>query len=581
MKTRSESSESDSRIAEAVTATRPGVPRTPRPTESRGRPLPALRVGAVAATVAAALSFFACGAGAERDDSLAADTVARDAGIQRDAGLSPDAEPGGPDLPARSDVSPGPSGCSFVCAPLDPFGEEGPGWRLDFGGEPWRATLTLGCAEEGCARGGYAVCVERPEGVERCVCPAVDFERDRSFRLIAPAGSDPANGAGSTIRVVCDDAASWICPGEGAGSSEDRRIYPVVADRVLLQTFLVGGPADDRIVVGFESGGEAGAGGSDQPDAPAICTVVQRRASEDWGLRQRWEVMAGEGDDTVYAAFDTEMVYGQGGDDTIFGSPGDDRIQGDYEEADTGPWGHDVLFGGLGNDVIWGGPGDDILVGGPDEPVEGRRDVDVLWGDVRGRDYGGGAEGAACNPDSGSDVLSGGYDVDFLFGCDGEDTLDGGPGADLLFGCGWPDGRDCDETTANVLEGGAGDGADVLFGSSGPDTLRGGGGDDVLFGGAGGDRLEGGPGADRLDGGEGPDALCDDAGDGDALDGGPGADFLCDTAGDEDRAFCGPTDGAGADAGRGADDTWAGCEDCRGCDPARNDEAACRAACVP
>ncbi len=130
---------------------------------------------------------------------------------------------------------------------------------------------------------------------------------------------------------------------------------------------------------------------------------------------------------------------------------------------------------------------------------------------------------------NGRDVVFGSSYGDKIYGGLGKDELYGLDGDDYLSG-----GNDTD-----WLYGGKG--ADTLHGNADRDFLYGEDGNDALFGGDGGDFLYGGDGADVLSGGDGWDFLF----------GGAGADLLNGNTGDDLLAGSG-----GADTlfgGRGAD----------------------------
>jgi Ca2+-binding RTX toxin-like protein len=61
----------------------------------------------------------------------------------------------------------------------------------------------------------------------------------------------------------------------------------------------------------------------------------------------------GDGDDTVNAGIDGEIVDGGAGDDVLHGGAGDQILRGDD--------GTDTLYGGPGADTLSGGPGTDIV----------------------------------------------------------------------------------------------------------------------------------------------------------------------------------------------------------------------------
>lgn len=113
--------------------------------------------------------------------------------------------------------------------------------------------------------------------------------------------------------------------------------------------------------------------------------------------------------------------------------------------------GSEFLFGGVGNDTIVGGGGNDLLEGG-----------------------------------GGDDLLISTAGNDSLAGFEGGDTLLGGPGNNLLLGEG---------------------GDDLLFAGEGYDTLRGGDGGDLLIAGVGSSVLEGDTGDDTQVGGRSGSAV--------------------------------------------------------------------------
>ena len=258
-----------------------------------------------------------------------------------------------------------------------------------------------------------------------------------------------------------------------------------------------------------------------------------------------------EGDDDIYAAFQTGPVDALDGDDVIHASFGGMSVDGGagfdivdyasfawlygYERSDflitiSGDGSVEVsltaaaegdgftdqlvnverlLFAdGVSVEVpqpltLPGGAGADELVGGgADDVLRGRRGADLLDGL------------------GGADKLVGNRGADRLLGGDGRDDLDGGLGADRLRG-----GRDADDLDGSrggdrLFGGGGADdldgsrGADRLFGGRGADVLNGGGQRDKLWGGDGDDRLSGGRGKDVLWGGDGADRFEVDSGDG-------------------------------------------------------------------
>ena len=196
-----------------------------------------------------------------------------------------------------------------------------------------------------------------------------------------------------------------------------------------------------------------------------------------------------EGNDTIRATGDGEMVLGRGGDDNITGTSGKDYIIGDG--------GDDTIRGGGNDDFIYGGDGDDRVYG-----------------------------------EGGDDFIRGDGGDDFMIGGSGSDTLDGGAGDDTVsyassdtsvaydlsrmnsegysMGIGGDAAGDMLRNVENIT-GSARD--DFLAGNDATNEIRGGSGSDMLVGRAGDDRLYGGAGSDILLGGAGRDVLDGGAGD--------------------------------------------------------------------
>ncbi len=162
-------------------------------------------------------------------------------------------------------------------------------------------------------------------------------------------------------------------------------------------------------------------------------------------------VIATQGDDTVFGTETGEFIDGQGGndvlvgnggDDTVMGGEGDDSIVAGIVDGDEGFDGNDLYVGGDGNDTI-----------SFESTVDG---VNVDLGNE-----------SATGPETGDDIV---IDIENVFGGSGEDTITG-------------DSRD------NILCGN--DGNDLIDGADGDDTLIGGGGGDTIDGGAGNDLIYG------------------------------------------------------------------------------------------
>ena len=122
----------------------------------------------------------------------------------------------------------------------------------------------------------------------------------------------------------------------------------------------------------------------------------------------------------------------------------------------------------------------------------------------------------------------------------GRYVVDAGNGADVVIGSSYGD----------LINGG--NGPDELYGGGGADTINGGNGNDEIYGGSGNDLLngddgndyiEGGSGNDIINGGNGNDRMFGDGGN-DILNGGRGNDRYTGGAGADDFIF--DSDGSGA-----------------------------------
>ena len=198
-----------------------------------------------------------------------------------------------------------------------------------------------------------------------------------------------------------------------------------------------------------------------------------------WDVKDN--VVAGDGNDTIFGNIADNHLFGEGGNDEIQGGFGDDTIDGGSGSDDLhGDFGNDLLFGGSGNDTLDGGSGDDILHGDSgNDLMLGADGNDVLdGGDGDDRMFGDFFDGGGI--DNGNDVMSGGAGNDEMHGGGGNDNLDGGTGNDKLFG---DDGND------TLTESGSNTGDDVMHGGDGSDTLQTSSGHDKLFGDAGSDTI--------------------------------------------------------------------------------------------
>lgn len=122
------------------------------------------------------------------------------------------------------------------------------------------------------------------------------------------------------------------------------------------------------------------------------------------------------GNDTIYAGAGDDDVRGGAGDDVIYLGDGDDLTQDRYSDenddlhyAPESSAGNDLIYGGSGADVVVESNGSDTLYGGTG--------IDILWTvDAYGRH-------------DASDINSGGWGADTMFGDDG-DAMTGNQGND-------------------------------------------------------------------------------------------------------------------------------------------------------
>ncbi|TBW48113.1 tandem-95 repeat protein, partial [Marinobacter halodurans] len=280
-----------------------------------------------------------------------------------------------------------------------------------------------------------------------------------------------------------------------------------------------------------------------------------------------------EKNDALTGGYQGEILYGRGGDDLILGNGGFDTLQGGA--------GADVIKGGDGSDSIWGyAPNkyDQDGVQIPEYVGEHDNGDDVIDGEA-GNDW--------ISADQGNDRVTGGLGGDHLYGGEGDDILVGGEGNDTVMGDSRleltlegstqvldPDlikAREEGRSYDDIILGGAGE--DTLYGELGNDTIDGGGDDDLIHG----DRYPMGDdpdndldgslhGHDTLVGGAGNDQILGDGGD-DVIDGGTGDDLIWGDNSSLEGQFHGHDvikAGDGNDqvtAGGGNDTVWGGAGD--------------------
>jgi Ca2+-binding RTX toxin-like protein len=284
-----------------------------------------------------------------------------------------------------------------------------------------------------------------------------------------------------------------------------------------------------------------------------------------------------DGDDTVSAIGEGEILLGLAGDDTLEGGSSNDTL--------VGGSGADSLNGGDGTRDMasyWTAmsglyamlltPADNVGDAAGDsyagiEDLEGSRFDDALGGDDLANQILGGNGDDNIEGLGGSDSLFGGAGNDVLSGGAGGDQLDGGNGTrDRVKYTGSAVGLrvDLQQPGSNTGDA-AGDifsGIEELYGSNYGDSLLGDAGGNMIWGHHGTDTMYGRGGNDSLDGGEGNDTLA----------GGVGADLLDGGAGTRDRAqYTDAPEGLRADllsrstnTGIAAGDTYVSIEDLHG-----------------
>jgi Ca2+-binding RTX toxin-like protein len=236
-------------------------------------------------------------------------------------------------------------------------------------------------------------------------------------------------------------------------------------------------------------------------------TIVSS-AAEIVGTKAPDVIVAGTGDDVIYAAGGNDVICGSDGNDTIYSERGNDTVFGEAgDDTIYSERGSDDLDGGSGEDRAFGETGNDTLSGGP-------------------------SNGDNVDGGPGDDTVSGGPgDFDIVTGGVGNDHIDGGPGAHDVAsyrGAGGP-------ITVNLGSGTVTGAEDERL--TGIEDALGGSANDTLTGAVEApNRLDGGPGGDRMVA----------AGSGDQAFGGPGDDMCDGPLASEDS--CGPADGGSGTA---------------------------------
>ena len=374
--------------------------------------------------------------------------------------------------------------------------------------------------------------------------------------ILGTDGNDVVDGAAGNDTVCGLDGRDTLIGGAG-----DDRLFGGLDGEYFPEDsyegdLLVPGPGDDFVDLGddpqFAGGSFDGPGEYDR--------VSYRDAAGPVGVDFSTGRATGEGTDTIVvprysggivgSAFDDVLVgsdvrdtiQGGGGDDRIFGRGGDDVLEPDrvgpltMQQYDrTVAPGADVVRSGGGDDFVLSALGHDRILG-----EEGK---DVLFGEGRGSDLGGGSGDDYVDAALGVSVHGGGGrdEIDAVVGRGKGHEVDGGPGRDVVRltarkaqfdpGTRWVVDVPRDKITADGRRRLTYQRVESLAfsGPRGHLTYRGGGGRDGLsanqsmritaFGRGGRDQLVGGRKADVLDGGPGRDALVGGAGRDRCIDG--------------------------------------------------------------
>lgn len=210
-------------------------------------------------------------------------------------------------------------------------------------------------------------------------------------------------GAGTRISWN-DGKASVLLAGVAKSElAQDDFMFP--EDRQLL---LPGDPADTRLeAVSYakNEGGNVSAPAVNGNTAPAV----------DYEFDEFNVQYGGAGGDTFQATADRDVYFGLGGADRLYGGAEDDHLDGgdgndvldggDGQDALKGGAGADALYGGMMADNLMGEEGNDrLFAGAGHDMLEGGRGDDQLNG-------GDGADAFIVRPDSGNDVIVGGFDA--------------------------------------------------------------------------------------------------------------------------------------------------------------------------
>jgi Ca2+-binding RTX toxin-like protein len=224
------------------------------------------------------------------------------------------------------------------------------------------------------------------------------------------------------------------------------------------------------------------------------------------GGRGNDTIVGGGGADYIVGGDGADSIKGEAGDDSVFGSEGNDRIYGGAgRDVLRGEGGRDRLAGGEDADKLYGGTHNDSLSGDDgDDSLWGQNQDDVLIGGL------------------GGDFFTGGRHIDTVDYADRTANLY----IEITRNYGDRFGRsgesgERDNVLNDVENVTAGAGHDRIIGSSFPNVIKGNAGNDTIYGMQAADTLLGGAGNDRffaqdstmdlVDGGAGVDQITGDA----------------------------------------------------------------------
>ncbi len=307
-----------------------------------------------------------------------------------------------------------------------------------------------------------------------------------------------AGGGGVGDSVLGEDGNDQI-----VGSDDGADVDPNFADAVYFGDIIDGGLGDDTIDALAGADNIDGGEGNDSIDSGTGRDLVHGSGGNDWifgGVGTFGDQIFGDaggdliygsplGNDTVSGGDDNDRIFGQGGQDVLAGDAGDDSVDGGADaDSITGGLGNDELLGGGGTiDTLDGGAGEDTLRGSDDGA-----DL-IIGGTERDRIFGNGGNDTASGG-SGADTMDGGAGDDSISGDEGADLLLGGANHDIIFG--HRSGGAGDDNSVDFIYGDFGTNANEV--GSGRDQIFGQGGNDLMFGEGDDDQITPGGGATNL-----------------------------------------------------------------------------------